>query len=101
MTLRYLVEEYLERYEQASKTGKSEIAYEIVAIVHGRRGRFLKPNDDDKEDGTTSGNWLEVEDPNRNTKGFLLLSILSAKTTKQDRSGIQIALAVASHSKVY
>jgi len=62
MTLRHLLVEYLERYEQASKTGKSEIAYEIVAIVHGRRGRFLKPNDDDKEDGTTSGHWLEVDD---------------------------------------
>lgn len=55
MSLRSLVEEYRERYEQASKTQKSQIAREIVAIVHGRRGRFLKHDE-------TNSYWTEIDD---------------------------------------
>jgi hypothetical protein len=49
----HLVEMYREKYEQAGKYHKTEIADRIVSIIHESHGRFLKWDGDD--------GWVEVE----------------------------------------
>eukprot|EP00980_Cylindrotheca_fusiformis_P002560 scaffold607_cov109-Cylindrotheca_fusiformis.AAC.6 len=48
-----LVETYYDQYNQLSKDGKTSLADQLVAVVHGFSGRFMKL---DKE----SGMWVEV-----------------------------------------
>jgi hypothetical protein len=50
---RYLVLQYQERYDEASKQEKTKFAVEIVAMTKKRKGRFLR------DDGA---GWLEVDD---------------------------------------
>eukprot|EP00980_Cylindrotheca_fusiformis_P030634 scaffold25143_cov142-Cylindrotheca_fusiformis.AAC.1 len=51
--LHELVEAYDQQYNRLSKDGKTKLAEQIVTVVHGYSGRFLK---NDKE----SGMWVAV-----------------------------------------
>eukprot|EP00980_Cylindrotheca_fusiformis_P029144 scaffold22737_cov120-Cylindrotheca_fusiformis.AAC.7 len=51
--LHELVEAYDNQYNQRSKDGKTKVADQIVAVIHGYSGRFMKFDDE-------CGMWVEV-----------------------------------------
>ncbi|KAG7355082.1 hypothetical protein IV203_004438 [Nitzschia inconspicua] len=55
----FVVEGYHERYEQASKLEKTQIAKTIVDKIHEQGGRFLKQDD---------AGWVEIDDEAARTK---------------------------------
>eukprot|EP00980_Cylindrotheca_fusiformis_P002556 scaffold607_cov109-Cylindrotheca_fusiformis.AAC.2 len=51
--LHELVETYYDQYNQLSREGKTNLADQVVAVVHGYSGRFMKPDNE-------SGMWVEA-----------------------------------------
>jgi hypothetical protein len=50
---RHIIESHMDRYEQATKRAeKTDLTAEVVTVVNGRGGRFLK------QDG---GGWIEID----------------------------------------
>eukprot|EP00980_Cylindrotheca_fusiformis_P002558 scaffold607_cov109-Cylindrotheca_fusiformis.AAC.4 len=51
--LHELVESYYDQYNQLPKEGRTSLADQLVAVVHGYSGRFMKPD-------IQSGMWVEA-----------------------------------------
>eukprot|EP00980_Cylindrotheca_fusiformis_P006080 scaffold1308_cov93-Cylindrotheca_fusiformis.AAC.5 len=59
--LHELVDAYFDQYNQLSKTGRTNLADQIVAVVHGFSGRFMKMDNE-------SGMWVEVSEQDAREK---------------------------------
>eukprot|EP00980_Cylindrotheca_fusiformis_P012834 scaffold3169_cov107-Cylindrotheca_fusiformis.AAC.4 len=81
-TLQELVENYYARYNKLEQYAKTRLAEDIVAVVHGYFGRFLKHD-------TESGMWVEVsnvEARDKVTHSFRRKRHLHRKATKTVRT---------------
>ena len=76
----HIVEMHRQRYEQATKYRKTEIAERIVKIIHESNGRFLKQED---------GGWEEVADDVARDKISHFFRKLRSTMAKTDASMVK------------